>query len=99
MNAIKGTYKDGKIVLDAPAEWPEGCRVVVEPVPEEETFGVREEDWSDTPEAIAAWLRWYDTLEPLVWTPGEEADLQAWQQKMKAFNVEAVRRQMKEGLQ
>ena len=87
MNAIKGTFKNGQIVLDAPADWPEGCRVTVEPVPEEETFGIREEDWPDTPEGIAEWLRWYDSLEPLVMTPEEEAEWQAARKAQKEYEI------------
>ena len=33
-------------------------------------------DWADTPEAIEAWIRWYDLLEPLEFTAAERA---AWQ--------------------
>jgi hypothetical protein len=77
MTAIAGIYKNGQIILDAPADWPEGCRVIVEPAPAEETLGIREEDWPDTPEGIAAWLRWYDSLEPIERTPQEEAEWQA----------------------
>jgi len=33
MSAITGTVKNGQIVLDQPADWPEGSRVVVEPLP------------------------------------------------------------------
>jgi hypothetical protein len=80
MNAIKGIVRNGHIVLDHPADLPEGCRVLVEPITEEEILGIREEDWQDTPEAIAAWLRWYDSLEPLQRTPQEEAEWQAARQ-------------------
>jgi hypothetical protein len=76
MNAIKGTVQNGHIVLDDPHGLPEGCRVIVEPIAEE-TFGTREEDWEDTPEAIAAWLQWYDALPPLHGAPLEEAEWQA----------------------
>ena len=54
-------------------------------MPKEETLGVREEDWSDTPEAIASWLQWYDSLEPLEMTPEEEAEWQAARQAQKDF--------------
>jgi hypothetical protein len=74
VNSVKGIVKNGGVILDNPAELPEGCRVVVEPLTDQETFGVREEDWQDTPEAVAAWLRWYDSLEPLQMTPREEAE-------------------------
>jgi hypothetical protein len=80
MSAIKGIVRNGHIILDNPADLPEGCRVLVEPINGEETFGIREEDWQDTPEAIAAWLRWYDALEPLQRTPQEEAEWQAARQ-------------------
>jgi hypothetical protein len=33
--------------------------------------------WNNSPEAIAAWLRWYDSLEPLIFTSEERA---AWKQ-------------------
>src|SRR5262249_4949880 len=83
MSAIKGIVRNGHIVLDKPTDLPEGCRVLVEPIAEEETFGIREEDWQDTPEAIAAWLQWYDTLEPLQLTSQEEAQWQAARQAQK----------------
>jgi hypothetical protein len=87
MNAIKGTFKNGQIVLDAPADWPEGCRVIVEPVPEEETFGIREEDWPDTPEGIARHLALMDQIEPLEMTPEEEAEWQAARKAQKEYEI------------
>jgi hypothetical protein len=77
MNAIKGIVKNGQIQVSEPMAWPDGTEVVVEPVEliaDEETFGVRDEDWEDTPEAVAAWIKWYDSLEPLQMTPREEAE-------------------------
>jgi len=84
VNAIKGVVKNGHIVLDNPAVLPEGCRVLVEPITWEETLGIREEDWQDTPEAVAAWLRWYDSLEPLQLTAQEEDEWQAARQAQNA---------------
>jgi hypothetical protein len=83
MNAIKGVVKNGQIVLDHPTDLPEGCRVLVEPITEEDRLGFREQDWENTPEAIAAWLRWYDALEPLQLTPEEEAEWRAARQAQK----------------
>jgi hypothetical protein len=81
VSAIKGTVKNGQILLDHPADLPDGCCVLIEPLAEEETFGIREEDWQDTPEAVASWLRWYDSLEPLGMRVEEEA---GWQAARKA---------------
>jgi hypothetical protein len=74
MNAVKGTVQNGHVVLENPTVLPEGSRVVVEAITDDETVGIREEDWEDTPEAVAAWLRWYDSLEPLDKTPQEEVE-------------------------
>jgi len=34
MNAVKGTWMRGQIILSEPADWPEGCEVLVEPLAE-----------------------------------------------------------------
>lgn len=95
MTTIRGTVQRGRVVLDDPASLPEGSRVRVEPIVDE-ALELREEDWQATPEAIAAWLRWYDSLEPLELTPQEEADWQAMRagqrEREKAiFNAQADR--------
>jgi hypothetical protein len=98
MNAIKATWKNGQIVPDEPVNWPEGRRLIVAPEPLSEIGGMTEEEQGDDPESIARWVADFDALPPLVLSPAEEADLAAWRQKMKEFNVEAVRRQMEEGI-
>jgi hypothetical protein len=80
---LQSVNTDGHIILDNPAGLPEGCRVLVEPITEEETFGIRDDDWQGTPESIAAWVRWYDSLEPLSMMPQEEAEWRAARQAQK----------------
>ncbi len=87
MNAVKGTWKNGRIVLDRPIDWPDGCRLAIAPLAEEETLGIREEDWPTTPEAMADWLKWYDSLEPLEVTVDEEAEFEAWRRKIKEYSI------------
>jgi hypothetical protein len=82
---IHATWKNGQIVPDDPVDLPEGCRLVVEP--ESETIGVTEEEWDNSPEGIAAWLEWYDSLEPLIFTPEEEANIAQGRQKMKEYTI------------
>jgi hypothetical protein len=48
------------------------------------------------PDAREQWAR--TSIGPLPMTPEEEAALLAWRQKVKEFNLEAVRRQMPEGI-
>jgi hypothetical protein len=52
-----------------------------------QTISITEKEWLTTPEAIADWLRWYDALEPVEMTAAEEADLQAYRQKIKEYTI------------
>lgn len=88
MSAIRATWQNGQIVPDGPVDWPEGVRLRVEP--DATPVGVTEEEWSNTPEAVAEWLKWYDTLEPLVLTPDEEAEAEAWLRKMHDYSTTRV---------
>jgi hypothetical protein len=88
VNEIHATWKDGRIVPDGPVDWPEGCRLRIEPDPVQAGSGrCDEDDWSNTPEAIADWLAWYDSLEPLVFTAEESADLDAWRRRVKEYTI------------
>jgi len=84
MTTIKAIIRNGRIEIDEPLDLPDGTELTI-PIPVlPAPPGVRDEDWSDTPEAIEAWIRWYDSLEPLEFAPAERA---AW---------EAARREQKE---
>ena len=71
MIAISGTYRDGKVVFDAPPDWQDGASVRVELETDEVEMGMREEDWPRDPAGIAALLAKIDALEPFL-TPEEE---------------------------
>jgi hypothetical protein len=86
MGAIRGTYIDGKIVLNTPPDWLEGTEVNVTPAHEYVGIGMREEDWPTTPEGIAALIEKIERLEPFL-TPEEYA---AWEKRRaedKAFQL------------
>jgi hypothetical protein len=87
--ALTGTWKDGQIQLDQPVDWPEGRRVVITPqeTQEGEWLGITEEEWPRTPEALADWLKWLDSIEPIEMTPEEEADALAWRQKLREYEL------------
>ena len=87
-NTLTGTWKEGQIILDQPADWPDGCRVTVEPIAGQvEALGITEEQWPRTPRAIAEWLEWFDSIEPIEMTPDEEAGWQAALEAQKAFEI------------
>jgi hypothetical protein len=73
---LTGTWKNGQVILDEPADWPEGCRVIISPqeAPKGEWLGITEEEWPRTPEALADWLKWLDSIEPIEMTAEEGAD-------------------------
>ncbi len=57
MSVISGTFRGGKIELHGPPppDWVDGGEVSVEMTPADEI-----DLTGDSPEAIAAWIKWYD---------------------------------------
>jgi len=75
MTTIKAVVRHGRLEVDRPIDLPDGTELVI-PIPSNGApLGIRDEDWSDAPEAIDAWIRWYDSLEPMEFTEQERA---AW---------------------
>jgi hypothetical protein len=98
MNAIEVMVKNGRIDIATPADWPEGCRVVIEPLPvAREKIGLDESEWRDDAASLADWEAWIQTIQPLEFTPEEEAAFSRFDEEMRRYNIEAVRRQMEEG--
>ena len=85
MSAIHGRVKNGKIELPVPPGWPDGTEVEVRPV--EGTIGGSEEEQGDDPESIEAWLAWYDTVQPLILTPEDEARIAAARKAQREYEL------------
>jgi len=97
MNAIRATWKGGQIVPGEPVNWPEGCELVVEPLSTTAAkIGLDESEWRDDAASRADWEAWIRTIEPLEFTPEEEARFARFDTQMRKYNIEAVRRQMQE---
>jgi hypothetical protein len=97
--AVPGTIHEGRVELEAPVDWPEGTKVKVSLVdPEGQKIGMSEEEWSDSPEALADWEAWFRSRQPLKMTAEEEAEFQKFQEEVGRYSKEAMRRQMEEGL-
>jgi hypothetical protein len=97
MQSVTGTYHNGQIVPDGRVDWPEGTRVEITPRSAPGPIGQDESEWRDDPAALADWDAWLKTIEPLEFTPEEEAERARFRAAMRQFNVEAVRRQMEQG--
>src|SRR5258708_5357948 len=99
MDAITGTIQNGQVIPDQPVTWPDGARVRIEPLPLDETLGIREVDWPTDAAGIARHLALMDQIEPLQMTPEEEAEWQAARQARKDWekaNFEKWSRQIEE---
>jgi hypothetical protein len=99
MNAIRAIFKGGKLELQTSPDWPDGTEVLIEPtqIPAEK-IGLDESEWRDDPESLADWEAWIKTIEPLEFTPEEAVRIAEFDKQMRLYNVEAVRRQMQEGV-
>jgi hypothetical protein len=93
MSIVKGTWEQGQIVLDDPVDWPEGCRVVIEPAMEERTLGLREDDWPTDAPGIAALVARMDQVEPFL-TPAEHSKWQAAREQMREHTIANMNRQI-----
>jgi hypothetical protein len=74
VTTIKAIVVNGAIKVAHPLDLPDGTELTI-PLPSHDPLGLPDDERIDTPEAIAAWLRWFDSLEPLDFSPEERA---AW---------------------
>src|SRR5437763_1516735 len=98
MSAVKALWKNGQVILQSPADWPEGSRLVVAEDAATDVNFMTEEQQSDDPQAVQQWIDELRTLPAVPLTAEQEADLVAWRQRVKDFNLAAVRRQMEQGM-
>ncbi|MBI1831225.1 MAG: hypothetical protein HYR84_07235 [Planctomycetes bacterium] len=73
---MKGTVRNGRVETDEPINLPDGTELLIT-VSKNGSSDV-EEAWDNSPEAIAAWLTWCDSLQPMKITAEEQADTAAW---------------------
>ena len=98
MNTIKATWKNGQVQLDRHADWPEGRRLVVTEDRLADVDFMTEDEQSDDPAEIERWIAELEALRALTMTAEQEAEMLESRKKAKEFNLEAVRRQMAEGM-
>jgi hypothetical protein len=75
MEAIYGTFQGGQVHLDEPVNWPDGSRVMIARATKGK--GLTEAEWPQTKEGISALLANLDAIEPLEFSPEEEAEIAA----------------------
>jgi hypothetical protein len=97
VDAIKATVRQGRLELEASPDWPDGTEVLIEPTAPSEKIGIDESEWRDDPDSLADWAAWIQTIEPLEFTPGEARKIVEFDEQMRQYNLEVVRRQMEQG--
>lgn len=77
---------NGRAIPEEDVDWPEGSVVFVSraPLPQGEAADLARQE--NDPESVAQWLAWYDSLEPLVYAPGEEAEIDRSRQQIADYS-------------
>jgi hypothetical protein len=85
---LTATWRNGQVILDGPADWPEGSKLQVAAIAQPvEPIGIPDDQWPRDLQGIAELLQRMDQIEPFVMTPEEEEDWLAWRQKMKEYDL------------
>ncbi|MBI1830390.1 MAG: hypothetical protein HYR84_02955 [Planctomycetes bacterium] len=87
MNMLKGTIQDGQVVLPQPANLPDGTPVTVLTHEHSGSLGIPDDEWPTDPDGIAQLLARMDRVEPFDMTLEEEAEIEAWRQKVKEYTL------------
>ena len=99
----KGIVRGGQIVIDEPMNLPDGSEVTILGRSVDELSHdlgtvafMTEDEQSDTPEAIQQWIDDLHAIPPVPVNPRKEAEWREWEEKMRQFNIEAMRKQFEE---
>jgi hypothetical protein len=97
VEAIKAVWTNGRIQPLEPVNWPEGSKLVVEPVAwNGDDIVPGDNVWGDDPESFVAWAAAVERIEPMVWAEGEREQFEAYREKVRQYTLDAVRKQMAE---
>ena len=85
IQTIHTVVQDRKIVVPVPDDLPDGTKVEVTISADSEKIGIDESEWDDSPEAIEAWIRQYESLEPLILTDADRAEMDTAMREQKGW--------------
>lgn len=77
---IRGVIEDGQVVSLDPVSWPNGTPVRIDALETTADESVQ----GDDPEAVADWIAWLRSLEPLALSDDETSQWQADRDRRKA---------------
>ena len=81
METVRGTYRNGQVILEREVNWPNGAALEVRLgvsansslTPEREDRCYDGSRPPSTPEEIEEWLKWFDSIEPFDWSDDERS--------------------------
>ena len=92
MKTLSAIWLNGQVVLEGQADWPDGSRLVVQEDPSHGFEFKTEDEQSDDPQAIQEWIDELRSTPDIAEEPDELTARLAWEQQMRRFNIEAVRK-------
>jgi hypothetical protein len=103
MSTIKAVVRNGHIETEEPLDLPEGTELLI-PIPDRSAADemaaidfMTEDEQSDDPEEVEEWVDDLRSIPPVPENPEKETESRAWDETMRQFNIEAVRKQFEEG--
>ena len=80
---MKGVIRNGRVEVEEPFNLPDGTELLIS------VQNGKSNDLDDacdsSPEGIADWLKWCDSLQPLKITAAEQADTDAWLKRINDY--------------
>ncbi|HQX51331.1 MAG TPA: hypothetical protein PLY87_26055 [Planctomycetaceae bacterium] len=85
IQTIHTVVQDRRIVVPVPDDLPDGTKVEVTISAGSEKIGIDESEWDDSPDGIKAWIRQYESLEPLILTDADRAEMDTAMREQKEW--------------
>ncbi len=105
----KGIIQGGQVVVEEPIDLPDGSEVTIladEVESVQECFRwfnqiefMTEDEQGDDPETIQRWLEDLHSIPAVPEEPEREALWRSWDESMRQFNLEAIRKQFEDNAQ
>lgn len=88
MSPLRTVVQHRRIDIAAPEDIPDGTEVEVRVVSAQHTNGLSETQWDDSASGTAEWLKWLDSLKPLVFTDQEGQQLTEDRDRQRRWELE-----------
>lgn len=88
MSPLRTVVQHRRIDVAAPDEIPDGTEVEVRVVPADESNGLTESQWDDSPAGTSAWIKWLNSLQPLTLTEQESQQLVADRDRQRRWELD-----------